>query len=165
MRAHLRVHDNPLHESTVRKVEGKEDEKINVDGALWSLVQRLPVRWELAPDDHRCGQPDRRLVGRPSHLHASFQLGKHDVHVDFVRFVSWGPLSGTEEFLVFVDGVLQGRGGLFAHPPAGLHRNWPLAIAVEDQLLLIDTYGRGDDISTFAEPSLWEREKATPTAA
>ena len=60
---------------------------------------------------------------------------------------------------MFVDGVLRSRGGHFAWPPAGWDRNWPLAIPLEDQLLLFDgKFDGGPDLSTFTGLSLWQRE-------
>jgi hypothetical protein len=143
-------------------IEGKEPKRIEVDGSVWTFVEQLSVDWQFAPDDPRYTKLDTKRPVTPRHIHASFQVGGHGVHADYVLFMSWGPLSGTEEFLVFVDGVLRSRGGHFACPPGGWHRNWPLAIPLEDQLLLFDgTFDGGPDLSTFMGLSLWKRERTS----
>lgn len=82
-----------------------------------------------------------------------------------MRFVSWGPLSGTEEIFVFVDGVLQGHGGRFVCPPGACHRNWPLAIRVEGHILLFDEMFEGNhEGSILGVPSLWKSEQDVESA-
>lgn len=133
--------------------------KIQVGSSVWQYVEHLSIKWEFAPDDPRYINLDIKLPVNQRHIHGSFHISEHKIHVDYVRFMQGGPLSGTEEFLVFVDGVLRGRGGVFVCSPGGSHRNWPLAIRLENQLLLIDKiFDGGQDLVNFNGVSLWKLE-------
>lgn len=152
-----------LRKLTVSIIGGEEINKIEVDGVLWTYVEQLSVSWEFAPDDPRYTKPDTERPVNPRHIHAWFQLGKHEVHVDYVRFTSYGPGMVIQEFLVFVDGALRGRGGHLGCLGSTNQRNWPLAIRLKDQLLLLDKYfdGGSDDCTAFTGLSLWSLEQAS----
>lgn len=73
---------------------------------------------------------------------------------------SGGPLCALCEFQVHVDGRRAGRGGLLAMPPAGVYRNWPLAVRIGSELLVIREFGPyAPDLNEFAGMSLWKAAK------
>jgi len=53
--------------------------------------------------------------------------GTEALHVDYLKQISWGPVSGHEEFLVFAEGQFVARGGYRAGAMGG-PRNWPLVV-------------------------------------
>jgi hypothetical protein len=64
---------------------------------------RLKVRWSAArPLTH--GE-------RPDHMHAEVTVGGRTIHIDCVHRRLDGPGRSVEEVRIFVDDVLEGRGG------------------------------------------------------
>jgi hypothetical protein len=100
--------------------------KLTINGSKWCRIPPPPHTWELAEDDPNFGRPEsapRKMT--PCHIHTSFDHAGFHLHIDFVQFMSWGPLSGTEEYIFFVDDIQRSRGGRYVHPPAGFRRAWP----------------------------------------
>ena len=99
-----------------------------------------PIRWIQAADDVNFGWPERQRDGRrlehsPRHFHADITLGDEVLHLDDLKQISWGPVMGHEEFLVFAKGQFVARGGNWGGPPGGGARNWPLVVQRGDWLL------------------------------
>lgn len=126
---------------------------------LWEKSETVNCLWEMgAVNEHFGKAPPLATHRRPVHFHASFQISNKRVHIDFVRRVSSGPLSGTLMYYVFVEGRLAQRGGEFAFPPGSMRRCWPLAIRVDRRVLVIDAFlPWKDSLTEFEGVSLWKR--------
>ena len=105
------VGDSPSHEH-LQKTETGKMFKMTIDGERWKRVP-LDVTWELAEDDanYPCSDPSASPKPTPRHIHCNFKFLKKTIHIDFVRFMNWGPLSGFEEFQFFLNGKFYSRGG------------------------------------------------------
>jgi hypothetical protein len=103
--------DCPSREQ-LQKAETGKMFKMTIDGERWQRVP-LDVTWELAEDDanYPCEDLSASPMPTPRHIHCNFKFLKKTIHIDFVRFISWGPLSGFEEFQFFMNGTFQSRGG------------------------------------------------------
>lgn len=88
---------------------------MTIDGKRWRRVP-LAVNWSLAEDDanYRSDKTKAKHKTTPRHLHCEFEFQQQMIHIDFVRYVTWGPLSGFQEFKFFVNGQLKSRGGYYA---------------------------------------------------
>jgi hypothetical protein len=116
------------------------DPTLDAAGQHWTRASVPPIRWVQAEDDVNFGWPERQRDGRrlehsPRHFHADITLGDEVLHLDYLKQISWGPLMGHEEFLVFAKGQFVARGGNWGQPPAGGARNWPLVVQRGDWLL------------------------------
>ncbi len=144
--------------------------EIMVEGVRWLRMTSPQVNWIQGSGDANCGLSNpAKAKSSPRHFHADICVGPRSLHIDFLKFVSWGPLTGVLEFLVFQGGECLGRGGSWGQPPAGGQRNWPFVVMCGDILLTI-TYpfvcGMNDlQVDGLA---LWERDmprakRTTPT--
>lgn len=96
-------------------------------GHGWRLKEILKPDWTVGLG---CEVP---RPDRSTHFHTD--LGDYGVHVDYFRFMSYGPVIGIEGFLVSRGEVLA-AGGHWGQPPAGGQRNWPLGVLLTDRVLL-----------------------------
>lgn len=105
------VGDRPTFEQ-LQKTETRKMFKMTIDGERWQRVP-LDVTWELAEDDanYPCEDLSASPMPTPRHIHCNFKFLKKTIHIDFVRIMSWGPLSGFEEFQFFLNGKFHSRGG------------------------------------------------------
>ena len=156
--------DGTARGKSVRHLD-EENVRIEFDGRIWEYVRHIPVKLDLAPDDHRSGGPNVSDF-KASHMHAWFQLDHRSVHVDYVRFISYGPAMGVDEFLIFVDGIRQGRGGFFFCPPGMSGRTWPIAVPLDSQLLLLDKMPHDcANLTDFDGVSLWRMKRTAEQQA
>ena len=72
---------------------------------------------------------------RATHFHGDLQHDTLKLHIDYFKFMSWGPLCGVEGFIISLDGSVLGVGGHWGGPPAGGSRNWPLGLLIGSRLL------------------------------
>ena len=110
-------------------------------GRRYHRISGPEVTWRQAEDDInflslKMGYKPRLT---PRHFHADFAFRRRRVHIDYVKFIQWGPLSGVEEFLVFADSRFIARGGHCGIPPAGGCYNWPLAAPLGKWLITIES--------------------------
>ena len=101
----------------------------------------LPVEWELAPDDVTLlpVDPDQEpdlVPGSPRHRHATFDVGGHTVHADWLSARRSRPTLWFIQYRVFVDGVLAARGGR-AGVGLGSPSNLPVKALIDDTRLLM----------------------------
>ena len=125
-------------------------------GAVRKSTQSIEPEWRTG---HLHGEKDPRLSylkGYPVHLHTDLDAPGGPLHLDFYGIAYYGPLSGLSELRVSRGGELIGRGGRGGIPPASFARNLPLAVQVEDGVLVL---GRPEyDPSTtelHVEMELW----------
>jgi len=112
--------------------------EIIVEGVRWLRMTTPQVNWIQGSGDANCGLSNpAQAKSSPRHFHADICVGPTSLHIDFLKFVSSGPLTGVLEFLVFKGGECLGRGGSWGQPPAGGQRNWPLVVISGDLLLSI----------------------------
>lgn len=138
--------------------------EMNIDGVLWVRLPPPPQIWTLAQDDANYGLPaTESWRPTPRHLHTSLMCAGYIVHIDFVRFMSWGPLSGTEEYVFFVDGVFKSRGGCYVHVPATFHRAWPPCVRFGQFAVVMRGCIRGDEpLDQIDELTLWHIDGPIP---
>lgn len=132
--------------------------RLEFDGQRWERPSVIHVAWELAIDDcHYDPEPGVDLRS-PRHIHASHEINGHGVHIDYIRFMQGGPLSGFDEFQVFVDGAFRNRGGKFVHVPGSFWRGFPVAVRLDDRLLVINAFPPyRDDFAKFDGLSVWRQ--------
>jgi hypothetical protein len=123
---------------------------------LWRFQEVIQSTWTVGPCD-----ASRRSRNRwPTHAHTNFDVAGQEVHVDYMTDRSGGPLCALCEFQVYVDGRHAGKGGLLAMPPAGVYRNWPLAVRLGSGLLITREFGPYvPHLNDFAGMSLWKAAK------
>jgi hypothetical protein len=108
---------------------------------LDSNATSLSVEWELALDDvtlmpvDPVREPDL-VPGSPRHRHATFDVGGHTVHVDWLSARHSKPTFAFIEYRVFVDGALAARGGRM-QVSVGAPRNLPAKALIDDTRLLV----------------------------
>lgn len=94
---------------------------IDLRGERWIRIDSPKANW-LVMKGHSSGR---------THVHTSFDAFEHHFHLDYVRFVSNGPMAVAAEILVFMDGKLMTRGGFFGCAPVSpCYRNMPLFLRV-----------------------------------
>jgi hypothetical protein len=113
---------------------------LEFEGSGYRRIPGPDVVWHQAEDDVnllslKMGYKPQLT---PRHFHAAFLFQLIRIHLDYVKFIQWGPLSGVEEFLVFSDGRFISRGGNCGIPPAGGSINWPLALLMGNGLITIE---------------------------
>jgi hypothetical protein len=102
-------------------------------GQLWRKSD-IPVIWTQAITKGVSGFINR------DHWHASFSLGGHDLHIDYVSLLAGVFTISCREYRIFVNQNEATRGGGFtgkdgSHPNM---RNFPLAHVVDDYLIYAD---------------------------
>jgi hypothetical protein len=130
---------------------------LQFDGQIWLMVRELEPEWEIAPDDDRRGTERHRHKDLAfEHLHTWFSLDHREIHVDYCRVKSWGPIAGLREYRVFANGVSKGRGGRWGIVCASGSRCFPLAAPVKSHLLLFRDFPDREGLFPSGAISLWE---------
>jgi len=109
---------------------------LELKGRDYLRVQGPDVVWHQAEDDVNYLSLKLRYEPQltPRHFHAGFLFQLKQIHLDYVKFIQWGPVAGVEEILAFSDGDFITRGGC---GPTGGHVNWPLASPISQGLITI----------------------------
>lgn len=114
--------------------EGPPERQLTAGGATWERQELGAITWK--PGHYgtgvRTGAPYRA-----TQFHADLEVRGRELHLDYFKFVGWGPLCGVEGFLVSRQGESLAMGGHFGMPPAGGKRNWPLGLMIGGDLLTI----------------------------
>jgi hypothetical protein len=113
---------------------------VEFDGKSYRRIPGPSIVWHQADDDvnYLSLKMEYEPRSSPRHFHTAFVFLRRPVHIDFVRFVGYGPISVVNEFLVFSAGRFITRGGNCGAPPANGSINWPLASQMEESLITID---------------------------
>jgi len=77
---------------------------------LGMKIGEIDATWELAADSDPYPTPPKSFK-KSHHFHADLGVDGHEVHIDKISAVFFGPLRGFTEYRIFVDGVFAGRGG------------------------------------------------------
>jgi hypothetical protein len=123
---------------------------------LWTRQPFVDHSWNLASDDVQFSTgPTGKPLPSPRHFHTSFDFAGHSIHIDFVRFVQWGPLSGVEQFIGFVDGQFNSRGGHYVLVPGAWKRGWPFVMRFADAAIVIHEFRLSLRDQPFKDISFW----------
>jgi len=125
---------------SLREVKRLSRDRLEFSGKRYRRISGPAVVWHRAKDDGKylSQKPGDMLPVKPRHFHADFEFRKRRVHVDFLKFLRWGPLSGVQELLFFSDGRFITRGGHCGMPPACGSFNWPLVAPIDKSLITLD---------------------------
>lgn len=157
-----------------RKAIGSRD-PLTYKGQDWRFIRIIPKRWRwgLLSDGKR-SDDKHHLRNSPAHLHTSLDICGRHLHIDFYAIAYSGPTSRLLEIRVFEDGLMIGRGGECAIGAAAFSRGLPVAVELDDYLLMIDFKPRifctsNDFVWDAPEGfviSLWSKsEREEPTSA
>lgn len=124
----------------LRKLRKSSSDRLEFSGKSYRNIPGPEVVWQQAEDDgeKRSRKPGNGLAVMPRHFHADFEFRKKRVHVDFLKFVRWGPLSVAMEYIVFSEGRFVTRGANWNMPPACGYYNWPLAALIGNSLITLE---------------------------
>ena len=134
--------DPEAHKLIVR-LRGSKSKSEIVDGKLW-LRENIDLKWEVGQlnnaetpysQNENDYDPEKKWF---CHLHTTFSFAGHEIHVDYLRRRTYGPLSGFEELRFYVDGVFVARGGMYVVGPAGRQKNSPAAFIAPDFAIIED---------------------------
>ena len=105
---------------------------------LGMKIGEIDATWELAADSDPYPRPPKSFLAH-HHFHADLNVDGHEVHVDKVFVMNWGPLRGFTEFRIFVDGVFAGRGGSAGGSWGSFGNDLPAkALLGGDRVLMLD---------------------------
>jgi len=114
-------------------------------GQFWEFVEDVNLEWSLAGDDHRLSmpsfEPERYCHDTPVHLHSDYLFLDHKYHIDYLHWDQTSPLNGFYEYRVFLGSDLIARGGNWGMSiGGGGTRNWPLACAINNKVILFTRF-------------------------
>lgn len=84
---------------------GHEYVKTDLSNLMWNPGLGIEVRL-----------PNEEIA---THLHADLKIDGELIHLDYLKFIGWGPLHGVEGFIVSKGSEIIGVGGYWGTPPAG----------------------------------------------
>ena len=123
-------------------LERQHESVLELSGRRYRRMSGPDVVWHQAEDDVNYSSLKMGYgpLLTPRHFHTDFIFQRRQLHLDYVKFINWGPLSGVEEFLVFSEGHFITRGGHYGIPPAGGRINWPLASPMGESLVTVEGF-------------------------
>jgi len=133
-----------------------------IDNERWQRLPTVNATWTLASDDANFGNGNPRAKPRPTprHIHTEFLFQGNTVHIDFVRFIEWGPLSGFEEFQFFLNGQFASRGGCYVCY-ATCCRDMPACLRIGNVAIIASGGFEGAVLPSYDGLSTWKIEIAT----
>ncbi|HNV71675.1 MAG TPA: tetratricopeptide repeat protein [Candidatus Ozemobacteraceae bacterium] len=129
--------------------------KMTIDGDLWTRVP-IEVTWSLAESDANAYVTCYKSTPQPSPrcIHTEFTFQGHTIHIDYQRRVSFGPLSGFEEFKFFLDGKFYSRGGGFVCYGVWPHA-WPAALRTPEFAIICNRFFGSGILPEFKHLTAW----------
>lgn len=142
-----RIHNTPYQghydyknadEELRSKLNGSTVETLTLGQVVWIKIHTPHIVWKQAPDDanYRLRSPKKAKVS-PRHFYGDFQFRGRQYHIEYFEFMSFGPISGCQDVMVFADGQFIGRGGMGGKMCCGDYRNHAFAMHVDDLLLTV----------------------------
>jgi hypothetical protein len=109
--------------------------RIIVDGKELRRIPLPEIDWQPGPHGTNLKLKASHILA--THFHGDLQVSERSLHIDYFKFVSWGPLTGCLGFIVSDESGPIAVGGHWGQPPAGGQRNWPFGLQLGDKLLSI----------------------------